>query len=46
MKDRAKNHKYDGYQRALANMIYKFFYKKTGLGLSVNELLAEKLHKQ
>ena len=46
LKDRAKNHKYDGYQRALANMIYKFFYKKTGLGLSVNELLAEKLHKQ
>ena len=26
----ARNCKYDGYQRALANMVYKFFDKKTG----------------
>ena len=49
MKDRAheiaKNCGYDGYQRALASMIYKFFDKKTGLGASVNEQLAEELHK-
>ena len=48
MKDRAyeiaRNRKYDGYQRALASMVYKFFDKKTGLGVSVNEL-AEELHK-
>ena len=25
----AKNPKYDGYQRGLASMVYKFFYKKT-----------------
>ena len=24
----AKNIKYDGYQRGLASMVYKFFYKK------------------
>ena len=49
MKDRAyevaRNHKYDGYQRALASMVYKFFDKKTGLGVSVNEQLVEELHK-
>ena len=28
----AKNAKYDGYQRALASMVYKFFYKKTSGG--------------
>ena len=27
---------YDGYQRALASMVYKFFDKKTGAGVSVN----------
>ena len=32
-------------QRALTSMVYKFFDKKTGLGISVNEHLAEKLHK-
>ena len=41
MKDRAyeiaRNHKNDGYQRALASMVYKFFYKKAGLGISVYE---------
>ena len=41
----ARNRKYDGYQRALARMVYKFFDKKTGLGVSVNEQLAEELHK-
>ena len=49
MKDRAygiaRNRKYDGYQRALASMVYKDFDKKTGLGISVNQQLAEELHK-
>ena len=49
MKDRAyqiaKSRKYDGYQRALASMLHKFFDKKTGSGISVNEQLAEELHK-
>ena len=49
MKDRsfeiARNCRYDGHQRALASMVYKFFDKKTELGISVNEQLAEKLHK-
>ena len=48
MKDRAykiaRNCKYDGYQRALASMVYTFFDKKTGSGFSVNEQLAEELH--
>ena len=46
MKDRAyeiaRNHNYDGYER---NMFYKFFDKKTGSRMSVNEQLAEELHK-
>ena len=37
--------KYDGYQRALASMIYKCFEKKTGSGVNVNEQLAGELHK-
>ena len=51
MKDRAYeiviNPKYDGYQRELASMVYKFFDKKTVLGVkaSVNEELAQELHK-
>ena len=49
MKDRvyeiARNRGYDGYQRVLASMGYKFFDKKTGSGVSVNEQLAEELHK-
>ena len=49
LKDRASevaiNCNYDGYQRALANMVYKYFDKKTGSGVSVNEHLAEELHK-
>ena len=46
----AKNPKYDGYQRGLASMIYKFFDKKSkGSGVNIplkfNEQLAEELHK-
>ena len=41
----ARNRGYDGYQRALASMVDKFFDKKTGSGASVNEQLAEELHK-
>ena len=36
---------YDGYQKALASMVYKLFDKKTGSVVSVNEQLAEELHK-
>ena len=55
LKDRAyeiaRNCKYDGHQRALAGMVYKFFNEKTGTGaiakskegVSVNEKLAEEL---
>ena len=49
LKDRAyeiaRNCNYGGYKRALASMIHKFFDKKTGLRASVNEQLAEELHK-
>ena len=49
LKDRAhedaRNRKYDGYQRALASMVYTFFDKKAGSGISVNENLVEELHK-
>ena len=49
LKDRAyeiaRNRKYDGYQEAIATMVYKCFDKKTRLGLSVNEQLAKVLHK-
>ena len=49
MKDRAyeiaRNCGYDGYQRALASMVYRFFDKNTGSGISINEQLAEELHK-
>ena len=41
----ARNCNYDEYQRALASIVYKFFDKKAGSGISVNEQLAEKLHK-
>ena len=47
LKDRAckiaRNRDYDGCQRA--SMIHKIFDKKTRFGLSVNEELAEELHK-
>ena len=43
LKDRpyeiARNCRYVVYQRVLAIMIYKFFEKKTGSGMSVNEQL-------
>ena len=49
LKDRAyeiaTNHDYDEYQRALVSMVHNFFDKKTGSGISVNEQLAEELHK-
>ena len=46
----AKNPKYDGYQRGLASMVYKFFDKKsTDSGVNIpsdfNEQLAKELHK-
>ena len=45
----AKDLKYDGYQRGLASVVYKFFDKKTaGSGINSmqqNEKLAEELHK-
>ena len=36
---------YDGFQRALASMVYKSFDKKTVSGTIVNKQLSEKLHK-
>ena len=49
MKDRAyeiaRNRNYDGYERGLASMAYQFFDKKRGSAVSVNEQLAEELHK-
>ena len=42
----AINRNYDGYQRALKSMVYNFFDKKAGLGISVNEKLAEELHEK
>ena len=47
----AKNPKYDGYERGLASMVYKFFDKKSkGSDVANNEIkqnlqLAEELHK-
>ena len=45
----ASDQKYDGYQRGLASMVYKFFDKKSqGSGLANNEeniQLADELHK-
>ena len=46
----AKNPKYDGYQRGIASMVYKFFDKKSkdsgvNIPLKFNEQLAEELHK-
>ena len=45
----ASNPKYDGYQRGLALMVYKFFDKKSkGSGITTNEFnyqLANELHK-
>ena len=45
----ASDQKYDGYQRGLASMVYKFFYKKSqesGLGSNKENMqLADELHK-
>ena len=46
----AKNARYDGYQRGLVPMVYRFFDKKSkGSGVNIplkfNEQLAEELHK-
>ena len=46
----AKNPKYDGYQRGLASMVYKFFDKKSkgsgaNISLEFNEKLTKELHK-
>ena len=45
----ASNPKYDGYQRGLASMVYKFFDEKSkGSGICANEpnyQLANELHK-
>ena len=39
------NSKYDGYQRVLSSIVFKFLDKKTGSGVSVNEQIAKELHK-
>ena len=42
----ASNPKYDGYQRGLASMVYKFFDKKSvGSGIASSSILADELHK-
>ena len=50
----ASNPKYDGYQRSLASMVYKFLDSKvaplgkktmSGKGIKNNKILAEELHK-
>ena len=41
----AKNPKYDGYQRGLASMVYKFFDKKYAGDNEPNYPLAKELHK-
>ena len=38
----AKNPEYDGYQRGLASMVYKFFDKKTTDGAAKNEIIQSK----
>ena len=46
--DVAKSQKYDGYQRGLASVVYKFFDKKSlgsGIAMLQNKQLAEELHK-
>ena len=44
--DIASNPKYDGYQKGLASMVYKFFDKKsTGSGFKISSILADELHK-
>ena len=46
--DIASNPEYDGYQRALASMVYKFFDKKpmgSGIKKDCSLILADELHK-
>ena len=44
--DIATNPEYDGYQRGLAGIVYKFFDKKsTGSGTASSSILANELHK-
>ena len=44
--DIASNPEYNGYQRGLASMVYKFFDKKsTGSGIASSSILANELHK-
>ena len=44
--DIASNPKYDGYQRGLASMVYKFFDKKSmGSAIASSSILADELHK-
>ena len=43
----ANNLKYDGYQRRLASMVYRFFDKKSKeSGIKENQQFANELHKQ
>ena len=45
----ASDLKYDGYQRGLASMVYKFFDKKfseSGVATELNYQLANELHRQ
>ena len=44
--DIASNPEYDGYQRGLASMVYKFFDKKsTGSGIASSSILVDELHR-
>ena len=44
--DIASNSKYDGYQRGLASLVYKFFDKKSvGSGIASSSILADERHK-
>ena len=36
-----RNCQYDGYQRVLARMVHKLFYKKAGSRVNLNEQLSE-----
>ena len=42
----ARNCGYDGNQRALVSMVYRFFDKETASWISVDEQIAEELHNQ
>ena len=50
MKDRAydiaRNHKYDGYERAFARIVYKFSERKTGSGLIVTSKIGVNINKK